>query len=289
MLKQDLKYINKGVSQDKRLLPALLPENVTIDARTTVDLVSFLGRYSGLLNYYTAGGPAGELQQEGNWNFFTNDAVFRLAEIATTDISKKGHNINLSLNTLQDKEVSVADAVYALRLIFEVITYLLKLVNKWVQYMEVLPDEFAAQLTKIIQDNLSPLILNIRAYSLFYENHAHLSKYVYFDTGVLKSFDEKYWVNTDDKNGIREQKKKLEEATATQVPGTIIRNTYSGISDIAQTILYKTNVIIGLAGDSFTKLLSDKSNIKPDLGLLLAFLKLFEKAQHKMTLLTGNH
>jgi hypothetical protein len=291
MEKENLKYINKGVSQTERLPSSLLPEHIKIDDRTTVDLISFLGSYASLLNYYKVDQrTGGRIAKDGDWSFFIKDPVFYLAEIATTNSIAKDNDINLVLTTFQKNTSSFSDKIYALRLLFSVITETLTLINRWLGYLDELPEDFSSNLIKIVQDNLSPKLSLTRGCALFYQKHAKLSTYIYFDPAVLKSFDTRYWLNLKNYYPIEKQENALiKSCEKFEDPAVIIQHTYTEIASIAHDIVYNCNHIINLAKKGFNKIIQGDGNMKPDLALLVGFLELFETAQTKMNGLTKEH
>lgn len=286
---RDITYINKGVSQDERLPQALLPGNIPIDDRSTVDLVAFLGEYASLLNYYSTDAQ-GQLVKDGDWSFFVNDPVFRLAEIANASQQQNREILDLIFSVLQDPKAGLTNQVYALRLLFEIISTWFSCINQWLHYADVVPKDFFGELTGIVKNNLAPLLVSTRGCALFYEHHAHLTKYMYFDPHQLKNFNEAYWGNLHNYNPIEAVEKNLKTmAGDSEDPEVILKQTYAVIVQAAQNIQYNHNYIISLANTSFNKQLSDRSDIKPDLGLLLTFIDLFGHAQQKINALTARH
>ncbi len=64
-----VKTFRDGVSQDKRLLPALKPDFVAVDERTSEDLLRFAQQLASELRYYD-----GNNRANGDWSsFFAGD------------------------------------------------------------------------------------------------------------------------------------------------------------------------------------------------------------------------
>ncbi|MEO6232019.1 MAG: hypothetical protein ABJB11_11910 [Ferruginibacter sp.] len=70
-----------GISQDQRLLKALLPENAKIDDRSIEEILSFAVEYSRQINFYNT-----DNNIDGDWScFYENDPCMLLAILATID------------------------------------------------------------------------------------------------------------------------------------------------------------------------------------------------------------
>lgn len=280
MQKKKPVYINNGVSQNERGSPLLLPDAVKIDDRNILDLVSFLGEYASLLNYYSYNKTTGEPERNGDWSFFANDPLFRLAEIATSDASTFSKEIALIQNVFQKKEVPASEMVYALRLLFDLIARLYTKINTWLTYQDVLPEDFREKLTKIVQNKLSFLLTQTRKKAEFYKNTENRSDYNYFDPSLIAAFDKRYWLYEEPKGLAIEETK---NSATNQI------DNYQKVVDIAQEIVNQHNKLADIARSTFYKLLEGKSDKNPNMGLLLSFLNLFEKAQEKINRIPERH
>jgi hypothetical protein len=283
---ENLKYINNGVAQDARMPKALHPDSVKPDGRSTVNLVSLLGQYARLLNYYKS--EAEHLSLEGDWSFFSKHPVFRLAEIANTDLTENRQNINIASDALQQENASTDEKIYALRLLFDTIDVLFARINIWLEYIEELPKGYADNLTKMVQNNLSPMLNETRGYAFIYEKYANSTHYTYFDEKKLDAFSDLYWKKDDRRPLFYTYLHPIETGANTGID-YIIGQTYFSIIEVARNILYNANVFVTLAGEQFNNILHKRSDLRPDLGLLMAFLELFKKAQHRLNALSGKH
>ncbi len=287
MHKENLVYINNGVSQNERASPLLLPEAVKIDDRTMLSLVSFLSEYSSLLNYYNYNKTSGEPERDGDWSFFANDAIFHLADIATSDTRNFSKEISLIQTVFQKEPVSLSEMVYALRLLFDLIVQLFTKIDAWLAYTDTLPEDFSEKLTKIVQLKLSPLLTQSRDWAEFYGKTANRSDYTYFDSALISSFNKNYWQYDED---IHDPKNlSLEENGHSFDDHSILLKNHRPIIDIAQEIINQHNKLADIAKSTFYKLLDGSSDKNPNLGLLLTFLNLFEKAQQKINRIPERH
>lgn len=287
MSQETLVYINNGISQNERAYPLLLPESVKIDDRTILSLVSFLSEYASLLNYYNHNKLTGEPERDGDWSFFTNDAIFNLADIATSDTGSFSKEISLIQHVFQKEQVSLSEMVYALRLLFDLLIQLFTKINTWLAYAENLPEDFSEKLTKIVQLRLSPLLIESRNWADFYGKTANRSDYTYFDATQIASFNKEYWqydadIQTPKYLVVEENGKSFDNHSM------LLRN-HRPIIDIAQEIINQHNKLADIAKSTFYKLLDGKSDKNPNLGLLLTFLNLFEKAQQKINRIPERH
>jgi hypothetical protein len=283
---ENLKYINNGVAQDARMPKALHPDSVKPDGRSTVNLVSFFGQYARLLNYYKS--EAEHLSREGDWSFFSKHPVFRLAEIANTDLTENRQNITIASDALQQEHASTDEKIYALRLLFDTIDVLFARINIWLGYIEELPKGYADNLIKMVQTNLSPMLNETRGYAFIYERYANSTHYTYFDEKKLDTFPDPYWKKDDRRPLFYTYLHPIETGSNTSID-YIIGQTYFSIIEVARNILYNANIFVTLAGEQFNSILHNRSDLRPDLGLLLAFLELFKKAQHRLNALSGKH
>lgn len=287
MAKETLVYINNGVSQNERAYPMLLPESVKIDDRTLLNLVSFLSEYASLLNYYSHNKITGEPERDGDWSFFANDAIFRLADIATSDTDSFSKEISLIQHVFQKEQAGLSEMVYALRLLFDLITQLFTKINTWLAYTDILPEDFSEKLKKIVQLKLSPLLTQSRNWADFYGKTANRSDYTYFDSTLIDSFNKAYWLY--DGNIQNPKYLVVEENGSSFDDRSMLLKNHRWIIDIAQEIINQHNKLADIAKSTFYKLLDGKSDKNPNLGLLLTFLNLFEKAQQKINRIPERH
>jgi hypothetical protein len=299
-------YINKGVSQDERLLSALLPENTKIDDRSFLKLISFIEKYASLLNYYKYDSQSGSLKKDGDWSFFVNNPFFRIAEIASRRSDKFNEELILIIKTFQQaedlskpnknktveleflKKESVSQMIYALRLLFDLVVTLFTEINDWVKSAERLPEDFVQKLIGLVESKLSALLIETEVWAKFYENNANRTGYVYFKANTLKSFDKQYWI--EDPSIRNNKKRKIEEQDGYEKSDfDLLINSYKYVVEIGQKVLNYYSKLVSIANTTFNRYLENKSDLKPDIGLLVSFLKLFQNAQNKINGLTEKH
>lgn len=286
---RNITYINYGVTQDERFPAPLSVDNPLIDQRNLIDLVAFAAKYAGLLNYYTVDAD-NRLTKDGDWRFFTEHELFLLAEIGTFNMEPNRNQIMLIRTTLSNKDSTLADMIYALRLLFENLMSAMEKLNTWYNRSKAYHLRLAEDLANVISKNIAPHLQTLKAYALYYERRIRLGHYLYLDHKRLEEFDESVWHLPWDYHKIEEKERELNQGTELlEDPRQIITKNYSDVTAIAQIIQYNLNYVINIAREQFDDYLNTHDNIKPDLALLLAFFNLFKQAQDKQNAITKRH
>ena len=84
-----------GITQSKRILEAILPEYISIDERSTNDLINFIITVSSEFNYYNLTN-----EKEGDWSdFFINDFNIFLISLSSIDVKifEKGYDDKIKI------------------------------------------------------------------------------------------------------------------------------------------------------------------------------------------------
>lgn len=269
---RNVTYINYGTTQSERFPIPLGVTSSLIDQRNLIDLLAFAGKYAHLLNYYNVD-ASNLLVRDGNWSFFTEHELFLLAEIGTYNMEASQNQLTLIRTTLSNKSSSLANMIYALRLLFENTVSILEKLNAWYNRSKDYNLKLSEDLANIITKNIAPHLPVLKAYSLFYEKQTHTGHYLYFDHGRLENFDNEVWQLPWKHHTIEEKEKKLVlEIEGTEDPKEQISKTYSDVAAIAQIIQYNLSYVINTAREQFDDYLNTHDDIKPDLALLLTFL-----------------
>lgn len=285
----DIIYINRGITQQERFPATLDPSHTPIDQRELIDLVNFSTKYASLINYYTTDAN-NQLIHDGDWTFLTRNELFLLAEIGTFNFRQSQEQIRLIISTLGSKISVLNDKLYALRLLFEHILKMLNQLNDWYLRTQKECQTLHADCSNGIENTLAPNLQSIKAYDLFYSNHAYIQPYTYLPKDAFNTFDKDLWKLKWDYYLIEKKENELKtKVVGITDPNEIIRLTYTGLSTIAQSIQYNRNYLINQAKRLFEERLATSSNIKPDLALMITFFKLFKEAQDKQNELTKKH
>ncbi len=275
--------------QKERFPNTLDPSHTPIDQRELIDLVNFSAKYANLINYYTTDAN-NQLIHDGDWTFLTRNELFLLAEIGTFNSLQSHEQVRLIVSTLGITTSVLNDKLYALRLLFEHILKMLNQLNDWYLRTQKECQTLHADCSNGIENTLAPNLQTIKAYDLFYSNHAYIHPYTYLPKNAFDGFDKDLWKLKWDYNLIEKKENELKtKVEGITDPNEIIRLTYTGLSTIAQSIQYNRNYLINQAKRLFDERLATSSNIKPDLALMITFFQLFKEAQDKQNDLTKKH
>ena len=120
-------YYDNGASQGERLLKALLPEYVKVDERSLSHLLTFVAKYSKLLNYYNL-----KNEIHGDWYpFLIRDISIFLATILSTDLEEIRKKNYQHISDIIRSNSSRGDKIAHLRIFFHSILSIATLFNNW--------------------------------------------------------------------------------------------------------------------------------------------------------------
>jgi hypothetical protein len=160
--------LRAGVSQQQRVLAALVPSYAQIDERNSADLILFAKEYARYLNYYndTVGTGHGEVtENDGDWTAFMKmDVSVTLATLAKMDSKKSFAYFDFLINTiLQTGNANLADIKKYYQAIFE---YLYSLVYLLDEEWQHLPKDFpfTEMCGNMIQSRMNELFWRVQQY-----------------------------------------------------------------------------------------------------------------------------
>lgn len=160
--------LRAGVSQQQRVLAALVPSYAKVDERNAADLILFAKEYARYLNYYNdAVNPGnGEVTDaDGDWTVFMKmDISVTLATLAKLDSKKNFAYFDFLINTiLQTDNAQLADLKKYYQAIFE---YLYSLVYVLDEEWKHLPKDFpfTEMCGNMIQSRMNELVWRIQQY-----------------------------------------------------------------------------------------------------------------------------
>jgi len=282
--------IRDGISQWERKSAALQDSYVSMDERKPEELLSFLYRYARYVLYYEA--PPAEnnsdiLMPAGDWqDFFRNNAPFQYAIIHEFPVA--------SLKNAYDKArkgyESGFDAGQLWPVINQVLAVMLQL-NSWYRSLydpaqtNVNDQTLYRILDALIRTDFSKGLHRLIALTNTIEAGAEASASRLFSINPLKENDA--WGLTIDKLVSSDQElnrlgsyPRRQHMKALTTLDELFNIGYNGVLQL-QTA----------AADNFSKALSggDMKKHPPHLGLLYAFLKLFDNVKTEMNRFTGKH
>ncbi len=255
----------------------LNPDNFKIDDRNLEDLILFVQNLSKHYQYFDLKNKKG-----GDWfDLFASDESFLLADISKFEI-RKYDALRLSLTQSFDELSSEKEKKEIFQSFFELLFTYFKIINDW--YASATRNNLSRQSTEIelaieqtIQKKIKPFFEEFAAYALFIEkeNEQSLRLNVSFDD--FKTI----W--------------KLKKITPKNIFKQIDSSQPKLSSGLKKLILLYTPVYESLlslqfrASKLFIKSIDENSNHNAHIGLLIAFLKLYEHAQSDLNTLSKKH
>jgi hypothetical protein len=268
-----------GVSQQQRLMEELLGGKARIDARKTADLLDYFYRLSGNINYYDANLVVSDWAP-----FFEKSAPFALAALIKYNSSQVKEKFSLYKQIFEKKPTAAGLQLVQFFIFYSTV----KKIGNW--YLTIkgsgLPVERVFE--SIIKDKLRRPLL-----SLFTLNRLASRWFCVKQIDFLAFFEHNIWgldspqkfaadAGTEEesfiRNGACDQLKELYERTIKLFP--TLHEPIKILATAAELSLEES--ILPLKEDLQKKHL-------PHLGLLFAFLKLFEKLQGDLNSYTKKH
>jgi len=270
-----------GVSQDERVLKALLPDSVQVDERSISDILAFAAKFAEIVQYYNL-----ENTKDGNWRkFFERDETIFLSTIVSTDLHKieKEHN---RLIQILDNAPRAEEKLEALEGLMQQILDLAKQINDW--YMDALnmdrlnmmhSSELENELENAIKQQLAQNLMDL----LDYQEDLGFNPTGMFSVGEIRQHFHKNWFKKHEQIGARNISiKGLESADK-------IKNYTKKIRIQFRTFYSVTSYILQIAPKYLMESLTGKANHRPDIALFISFAKMFKKLQYQVNTVTEKH
>ena len=267
-----------GTSQQRRLVDAVMPDSIRIDAHTLADRLSFIAGFARQVNYFDA-----QLNVD-NWSaFFENSAPFILARLIQTDLD----HLSDTLLRFTEKAQSQPEAEH-IRFLFDfVVNELFEAINDDHQTLSRRPNVFTLHWGQNIRSILRQPLLGIIARNNCLSAHPeigpklpihHYDAFIKNDIWGLQIQD----LYVSSCTGLVPEKEYLIKKTATELYQfgrnaiEVLRATIAEAPDWLQ--------------DSLEPLKEEFRQLhEPHLGLLFAFLKLFEQFSDDLNALGKEH
>lgn len=257
-----------GVAQTERALKALLPENLSIDGRTTADLLNYFTQLAPQINFYDD--TDGSIT---DWTpFFHDNLPFLLSQVAAYPLDVKQQKIASYTHQLQKNATASG---LQLLLFFSYYT-VIRPVHRWAVRLQGSKLDLETSLNKLIKENLQQPLLSFISLANT-ASHCYGTRRIDFsdlvnlpawglEPGDIYASRANFVCNA---GGVRAQLLSLWEMTS-------------------ETLPFFTAVIgqlaAGAAGDVNNKLqdlltISGKKDLSPHLALLFSFITIFKKFQ----------
>ncbi len=261
-------FFGNGTHQASRLLKALDPNYVKLEDRSMAVMLSFVADLSEHIKYYNI-----ENEEDGNWSdFYTSDISVVLASIISTDLEKIEERFNLIIENFyknQNFESRYVEFENLSNLIYEIFTKF----NKW--YVDItriniqskrFENTVEYEFHNVIEEKVRQPFQRYKSYCLALDSDKVLKKKSNLDFDNFKVI----W----DHEGLKEDniffgKDKLEKITSAMLQYRLV----------FRSLFTSLHYSVYHFEKYFINSLKFKSDHHPNIGLLIAFLKLFNHVQ----------
>ncbi len=261
-------FFGNGTHQASRLLMALDPNYVKLEDRDMAVMLSFIADLSNHIKYYNF-----ENKEEGDWNdFYTSDISIILASIISTDLEKIEEKFNLIIENFyrnQNFEKRSIEFKNLCNLIFDVI----KRFNKWysdITSLNIQSKKFETTIEyefhNVIEEKLKIPASRFIAYINAANNDKVLNLVLDYDFSHLKVIWDHENIKEDN---IYFGKDKLEKITSSMLQFRLV----------FRSLFTSLHYSVYHFEKYFINSLKFKNDHHPNIGLLIAFLKLFNHVQ----------
>lgn len=280
--------VRDGKSQNQRLLDALLPSYVSVDERSTADLLIFAREYAKQINYYD---PDNEL--DGNWlDFFDSDISTQIALITAEDTQETRTDWELYYEGHQDDPTRTN-----LTILFQFVLDMARKMDLW--YLRVEDSTaFSEEIEALIKSTMREALYKLVSYD------KGATDLVYPVSGEPIGLDYSgfadIWVDQPDPENPIDW-----NTYVTSIPANssiYVGDDLTGGEDIDKYLsasekvqnLYRTFIesqirIVSESGQYLEETLTDWPLHQPHFALFITFLRLVEFARTHMNGLTQRH
>jgi len=156
-------FRNGGASQAERMPVMLAPDRLALDGRTLPELLAYLSRLSRQVGFYTNPG----IHATGTWNLARHRSLLLLAEVATQPLMRRTEEVTARLQPLRQAAASPAQQLPARQLLLKLLYWELARINRLVLYHRGSNQqpEFAAALARAVRE-LAPGLREAAHYEL---------------------------------------------------------------------------------------------------------------------------
>ncbi|KAF2082371.1 baseplate J/gp47 family protein [Flavobacterium sharifuzzamanii] len=269
---------------------ALVPNPYLIDGRTEQDWLCFLAEFSKLINFYNDSNTI-----HGNWSpFLLKDPVFLMASISKTNYKKLHADYKNSCTEIQrlvQKENGGIPYSNALNNLFDRITAIYKIIERWTHYM-LRNNEIYDLKTYILQEVKTKLSVDFWAIQSFREYLYKLSvdglSIASAPLQDFNSFDKSIWFINKDKTPFWQVFGFETEHSVLRETSSITAFSLDILTKIGDKLFQFLETIIHHAGKEFKKLNLKKGHF-PDTVLLRSFVNILKVQQDRMNGLSEKH
>jgi hypothetical protein len=267
-------FVAQGVSVLTKNSAALDPNFFGLDERTIPDLMNFILRFSGHIQYRNF-----DNKKDGNWSvFFEDDLAFLLAEIYNTELQEGETIFNNALESFYSSESDIRKKNY---LDIRTECYrLYSLIDSWYRRSKkniehLNKNILDPHLNSAIRLKLSPHLRRIQAQDVALKVTGSLA-----DTSPFEShdFDPIWTVSTLDPK--LDGEKHLDSDGDEMM--LVISNAYRDATGVITHLKHLSESLL-------TKVIEGYPYHEPHVSLVISFLKLFRYVQKDLNDITGRH
>ena len=265
--------VRDGRSQSNRLLTNLSPENIKVDDRSMEEILEYIFNYAQQVNFIN---PQNfDLSHQDNWiNFFKNSDAFQLAIISRFDFQK----IKTEYNNIF-KKITVFSQPDSLNILIDIIVDAIFQIANWQEGLKEGNSQLKATIGNIISTNLAQALKRLIGCINVARQWGYEPK---------QGFQNLDWGLTHDDFFDLEENLKGKGISKKQ---KIIR-TQAKLDQIFQVAFKAIREIVESADDSLQLLFDENNNLQnqpPHLGLLFAFLRIFDEVRADFNKLSSRH
>ena len=288
-----------GTSRTNRLVTAIDPTNAPIDKRSITDLLNYVKEVANLIDYYNADG-----RQQGTWEqFFRKNETFFLATILheeTANYYKRGSRLLEDLHLMDKAETARTDEIFLNLLL--IIYHFFQIVENWLEAAEEvsrkplgtgIASEIKTAWEKIGQTKSLLEVIGIsRAVfdlgTVCWEASPVQTKIGQpsKEASKVKAILNNYPTETTDL--LKKLEQILEQHADLAIYETL-HCEYELLKNILNTLFQHISYLQQSAKRQLTYTLQHKSNQEPLVGLLIAFLKIFQLQQDHLNGFAAKH
>lgn len=276
-----------GVIQEERLLRALLPEYVKIDERSKSDLLAFAAEYAKLVRYYSESNDVPVEAERQNWErFYINDISVFIATIIATDLKSIDTEHRRLAHALENAP-RLEEKLEVIGEMIEQLVTLYKQINDWyertLQISRYRPQDSSAlenELENAIKQQLAKSLQSL----LYYRRDLNLHETGKFPDSKMEEAFHGMWFKQHNAIDSAESEVLPQGNLAQKLP------VYTKHVRLQFRTAYSVTAYLLQVAPKFLKTtLEEKNDHRPDIGLYIAFLDLFEHVQRQLNTLTEKH
>jgi len=277
-----------GTAQQGRLAAALQPEHVSVDERTLADLLAYAAMYARKIKYYNLDGLSEdpETGEQLNWSgFFEKDETVFLATLLASDIHEADEAIQaafLNIHQLSVKKDQVDNFNFLIEKLLDLTGQLFEWHDKSLHLHDSKAlDRFAKEIDRAMRGELGLQLYGLlQIVEKFIASNSFPKAPEWQETikGWLRG-----WPREHDLQALP-----FPEYTESSFDD-LLHFSGARLQEYYRRLYFTRSFLDELIPDLFAQSIKEKHNHEPDIGLLIAFLRLFSHTQEELNGFSGRH